>query len=236
MNWMIRRYLSVRTIALAELAGYAALCWVMLWTRFPDEDPAIAGALGATILMYPAASQWLGKRSWRECGLDTAAFWPALRFCLVAACILVPAILLASPGRGFQIYGDRFRLQVGTWSVPGSTALFVALYPVYAVAQQYIFLGFIYRRFEILLQGRATIAAALTIAAFVLSHLPNPILMAASLIGGAIFAGIFRRHRNFLPIAVLHALLGIASFNLLQRLTPSFAVGKSYSPSNESRR
>ncbi len=45
-------------------------------------------------------------------------------------------------------------------------------------------------------------------AMFAAAHLPNPLLMVVTLIGGAVAAVAYQRHRNLFFLALAHALIG----------------------------
>jgi hypothetical protein len=52
------------------------------------------------------------------------------------------------------------------------------------------------------------IASAVSGAIFAAMHFPNPVLVPATFLLGAVTAWLFARHRNILPLAVGHAVLG----------------------------
>ena len=45
---------------------------------------------------------------------------------------------------------------------------------------------------------------------FFLAHLPNPVLLIAAAIAGPLLCELFRRYRNIYPLAIAHALVGLA--------------------------
>jgi len=81
-------------------------------------------------------------------------------------------------------------------------------YAIWALEQQFILNSFFYRRFENLMGDniRALVATAVL---FSLVHIPNPVLVPATLLAGLFFVAAFRRFRNIYPLAVSHALLGL---------------------------
>jgi membrane protease YdiL (CAAX protease family) len=81
-------------------------------------------------------------------------------------------------------------------------------YAVWALEQQFILNSFFYKRFESLL-GDTTIAVVVTALLFSLMHIPNPVLVPATFVGGIFFVEVFRRWRNIYPIAVAHAMFGL---------------------------
>lgn len=81
-------------------------------------------------------------------------------------------------------------------------------YAIWALEQQFILNSFFYRRFENLMgnNGKALVTTAVL---FSLVHIPNPVLVPATLVGGLFFVAIFQRFRNIYPLAVAHALMGL---------------------------
>ena len=82
-------------------------------------------------------------------------------------------------------------------------------YSVWALAQQFILQSFFYRRVEVLF-GNGLKAALVTAALFSTAHIPNPLLVPVTLLGGLVSCELFRRHRNLYPLALAHALIGLA--------------------------
>lgn len=81
-------------------------------------------------------------------------------------------------------------------------------YAIWALEQQFILNSFFYRRFETLIgeNARALVATAVL---FSLVHIPNPVLVPATLVAGLFFVAAFQKFRNIYPLAVAHALLGL---------------------------
>jgi hypothetical protein len=124
---------------------------------------------------------------------------------MAGASIAIPAAFLVSSaliliawrtGTLKILYGDR----PVSWH-----AIF---YAIWALEQQFILNSFFYVRFEGLL-GDKTRALFVTALLFSLVHIPNPVLMPATFIGGLFFVELFRRFRNIYPLAVAHAMLGL---------------------------
>jgi membrane protease YdiL (CAAX protease family) len=124
---------------------------------------------------------------------------------MIGASVSIPIALAAA------FLGVLFAWQIGTLrGLFGSqTPLWHALlYAVWAFEQQFILNSFFYRRFEHLFGD--TIVSMLSAALlFSLVHLPNPVLVPATFIGGMFFISVFRRWRNIYPLAIAHAILGL---------------------------
>ena len=101
--------------------------------------------------------------------------------------------------------------QFGTLSVlygPRPVYWHSVFYAIWALEQQFILNSFFYKRFEVLL-GDTTVAVVITALLFSLVHIPNPVLVPATFLGGIFFVEIFRRWRNIYPIAIAHAMFGL---------------------------
>lgn len=85
----------------------------------------------------------------------------------------------------------------------------VIAYSIWALAQQFILQSVFYRRVEAL-AGNGLRAVAITAVIFAVAHIPNPLLVPVTLLGGAAACDLFRRHRNIYPLAVAHAGIGLA--------------------------
>ena len=73
------------------------------------------------------------------------------------------------------------------------------------------------------------VASAAAGAIFALMHLPNPVLVPATLVGGAAMAWLFSRNRNILPLALAQAIAGaIISWAFPQLWIHSMRVGPGY--------
>ena len=85
----------------------------------------------------------------------------------------------------------------------------VFAYSVWALGQQFLLQSFFYRRVEALL-GNGLRAAVVTATLFAAAHLPSPLLVPVTLAGGLASCELFRRHRNLYPLALAHAMIGLA--------------------------
>jgi len=100
-------------------------------------------------------------------------------------------------------------------------------YVIWAVGQQFLLLSFLYVRFEFVLGPRVAVLASAVL--FTLAHLPNVPLTAMTLVGGLFFAEMFRTYRSIFPLAIVHALVGIAiAYSFPDQLMHHMRVGLSY--------
>ena len=79
---------------------------------------------------------------------------------------------------------------------------------IWAFAQQFLAQSFFFLHFEYLLRSgrRAVVATALL---FSSAHIPNPILVPVTLVGGLILSELFRRNRTLYALAVAHAVVAL---------------------------
>jgi membrane protease YdiL (CAAX protease family) len=88
------------------------------------------------------------------------------------------------------------------------------LYAVWALQQEFVLESFFFVRMETLLGSKWAVPA--TALLFATAHIPNPVLVFTTLLGGVFFCEMFRRYRTILPLGLVHAMLGLivaASFS-----------------------
>lgn len=200
-----------RGASLAQITVAYALIEVALWTELPWKL-LWSGLAAAWILLCTL----LPRRSLRQAGLGRGGLAPSA-WVAAAGAALAALILLA----GWRA-GTLHHLYV-THPVRN-----VALYALWALAQQVIIQSFFFLRLEELL-GSAKPAVAATALLFAAAHIPNPVLVPLTLAGGLAFCELFRRYRNLYPLAAAHALLGLAlAISLPVSLQHNMRVGIGY--------
>jgi membrane protease YdiL (CAAX protease family) len=166
---------------------------------------------------------------------------------LVLACMAASFVAhretMASLGLGLR----EARAAISEWAVPlvaCAVALFLASllavhrldllidrglpYFVWCVLQQLLLQNMVYRRVRITF-GPVWTSYALTGCLFAAAHLPNPILVPATLFWGTVSAWLFERRRSIISIALLQTVLS----SMLLWMTPAslnhqFHVGPGY--------
>jgi membrane protease YdiL (CAAX protease family) len=99
-----------------------------------------------------------------------------------------------------------------TLHLPGGPLMFIATYAAYAIwafVQQFLLQCFFLARLRRILPN-ATFAAFVAAFIFAAAHLPNPILTPITLLWGFAACLLFLRYCNLYPLALAHAILGIA--------------------------
>jgi Type II CAAX prenyl endopeptidase Rce1-like len=80
-------------------------------------------------------------------------------------------------------------------------------YAIWALLQQFILQSFMYLRLESVVGSRRAVVTAAVL--FSVAHIPNPWLVALSLMGAFFFCEMFRRYRNIFSLGLVHAALGL---------------------------
>jgi membrane protease YdiL (CAAX protease family) len=163
-----------------------------LWTEgWPQRELSLLA--GVVIFALAGAD----RRSWRELGLTRSGGRTALKIVFAAAVLAVITLGAAGwSGTLHGLFGQR------------DPVLHALTYSAWAITQQFILQSFFFLRLESLLRSTrwAVIAAALL---FSFVHLPNPILMAATLAGGLLLCELFARIRSIWPLGIAHAAIGL---------------------------
>ncbi len=184
---------SQRFFLWAEVVIAFLLIESALWSTGPTQKIfSFVGMLA--ILGFTVAN----RSCLKELGLGRTGFWGAM--------VAVP-IAVAVAG-GFLVLGawaGTLRSLFGA----GSVYLHAFGYGIWSLEQEFILNSFFYVLLEKLLGNnhRTALCAALL---FSFAHMPNPILVPATLVGGLLFVEAFRRWRNIYPLGIAHALLGLS--------------------------
>ncbi len=104
----------------------------------------------------------------------------------------------------------------------------VVLSLVWAFAQQFLAQSFFFLHFEYLLRSgrRAVVATALL---FSSAHIPNPVLVPVTLVGGLILSELFRRNRTLYALAVAHAVVALClAISVPEAILHDMRVGIGY--------
>jgi membrane protease YdiL (CAAX protease family) len=103
----------------------------------------------------------------------------------------------------------------------------LSLLPVWALLQQYVMLGFTYRRLRQFLPAYQSIM--ITAGLFALVHAPNFSLMILTCLGGLIWSFVYERAPNLFASAISHVLLSAAVLvTVPEWILPSMTVGYRY--------
>lgn len=184
--------MSKRAAFLELLAAYGVI-EVTLWTPRPAQLYWWWASV-AVIAVFTA----LRRRPLDELGLGLQGLRPTLP--AIPAGVALAALILA-----LGYWNGSLQPLFG----PAHVYPHVLAYSLWALAQQFILQAFFYRRVEVL-AGNGFRAVAVTAGLFAAAHIPNPLLVPVTLTGGLATCELFRRYRNLYPLAVAHALVGLA--------------------------
>lgn len=167
-----------------------AIAWLIWYgARFPNW-------LGAVIPAYVIASFILRHDSPKKLGMRADNLIPATR----NAAIVFGSFSIALVAIGLALHAPLALLRSFSFN------RFFA-YMSFCLLQQVAFNSFLTNRLLSIFSRRwaATLTAGAIFAAL---HWPNPVLVPATLVGGAAMAWLFSLHRNILPLAAGQAVLG----------------------------
>lgn len=129
-----------------------------------------------------------------------------------ARVVLPLFILLAVPVTLYGILRHALTLE---WPGKKDVAYFLG-YFVWCMFQQYLAQGFFHHRLRGVVSSRH-LSSALVALMFGGAHIPNPVLMVVTTLGGFALSEVYARHPNLWPLALAHAVGG----SLTAALAPS---------------
>jgi hypothetical protein len=198
----LRKWLILGEVALIY-AAIVAYIWIIRY-KYPQS--------AWLILLWIVISQWviyrdrlptLGLR------LDNLRVAFAATFRLALPCI-AGLVLIALMRYVLGIYQG----------APGSMR-FPFFYFISAFVQQYTLQGFFHRRLMQVFSDQG-VQRFLVAVIFSTLHIPNPLLIGVTFIGGFYSAWLFTRYGNLIPLSLAHGMLGTA----LSRSLPGWLIHK----------
>jgi hypothetical protein len=185
--------LSSRARELLELGVGYGLILATIWTVNPAQR-----------VFYWVAFAWiaitsiLGRKEVETHGLGLRGLVPSLWIVGVAILIALGGIALARHLHTLHpLYGP-LPVFAHLWG-----------YVLWALMQQFILQIYVLTRF-LRLGLRRNPAIALATILFAAAHIPNPVLVALTLVWGAVSCALFLRYRNLYTLALAHGILGMA--------------------------
>lgn len=189
-----------RSLALWEIVSVITSCLIAEWVI-----TAVAGASNLLIIVpiifafgFMFRSHRLRGESLREIGFRLDNFGKAARLLILP--MVVESVILIGIGYFYSSI-DFFRWR-GGGAILGMPLLGIA----WGLVQQYALQGFINRRTQIV-WGPGLVSILIVAALFAGFHLPNPALMAATFVGGLVWAFVYQRAPNLFALAISHGLM-----------------------------
>jgi hypothetical protein len=174
---------------LLEITIVFSLIGVAVWTPPGHAQLFVSLLATACVVAFAVAGKWGPS----QLGLTqplTGAVSILVAGALACGAIVLVGILFRSVGPGYNVSLSR------SWQ-----------YAIWALEQEFILQSIFFVRLEeVVGSQRAMIVSAVL---FALVHVPSPILMLLSFVGGILFCELFRRWRNLYPLGVIHAGLGL---------------------------
>ena len=196
--------LSLAVATALEVALVFAGILAYIW-RWQQTYPLTWMALWAIIL----ASHVLHRDTLRDLGLGRTAFRTSAQW------VWPLAILLYLPMLLYGFLRHRLLLLHPNWY-----SLFLLLaYGGWCAFQQYLTQSYFHNRLMLIIRDRH-VRCTLVGIMFSATHIPNLILMVATLVAGIVFAEAFARHRNIWPLALVQAVGGL----LLAAVSPDALI------------
>jgi membrane protease YdiL (CAAX protease family) len=155
--------------------------------------------------LYLLVSIRRSERTWQDFGITKRNLRPAVQWCLgiVVSTLVLGVVATASSGR----------------SIPFSFWLLLAAYPIWGIAQQFLFQAVLHENL-LRLGMPAVITVPVTTVLFVLVHYPSVKLMYYTAVGGFVFTLLYWRYRNLLPLGVAHGLCAAIVYHLVLQRDP----------------
>jgi membrane protease YdiL (CAAX protease family) len=217
--------ISLRAVTALEILSVLSSVFITVWAIIPLLPgrrwiSAIPALLAIALMIN---SHRVRGESLREIGFTTRLFWPALR------ALAAPTLAACAAFTAIGYFANSFHRTSHFWAN-------VMIAPVWALIQQYVLQGFIYRRVRFLLagepdelngsEGRIRLAIFATAASFSLAHAPNLALMALTFAGGLIWSRVYDKAPNLFAIALSHAAISLMLMTSLPPwLLQSMSVG-----------
>ena len=185
------------------LVVYAAIL-LYIW-RWEADHPFLWLPLLAAVLF----SQWFYGDTLEAMGLAGREFRQCARMSLPVLAVVVLAAL---------VYAFISRDSAVRLASPHVWLTFTG-YFVWCSFQQYLTQSYFHRRLMRVMASPHLRSFAVGLL-FAGAHIPNPVLMAATFVGGFVFAEIFVRHPNIWPLAFVQAVAGF----LIGALSPPLII------------
>lgn len=194
---------SPAVTAIEILAVYSAIL-LYIW-RWQDTHPFIVIGLFIAVV----SSHWFYGDTPEQMGLTGKEFRPSARISF----LLFAVVILLAVAYALWNHDSASKLDsLHVW-------LSFVGYMIWCSFQQYLTQSYFHRRLMRIMHTPhlSSFAVALLFAG---AHIPNPILMVATFVGGFVFAEVFIRHPNIWPLAFVQASAGF----LIGGLSPPWII------------
>jgi len=191
-----------RRVALRDVGIVAGACALYVSLELLGVSKRWSFALNG-VLLIAFAAHLVVRRSdtWREFGFRADNLLSAgLPIVGITALVVVSVVLWArASGRSIPII---------------DIAILLALYPVWALVQQFVFQGVLHRRLMVVLHSRGG-QVVVTACAFAAVHLGNWRLVVLTFLAGVVWSILYRRWPNLWLLALSHAVLAAVVYPVM---------------------
>jgi membrane protease YdiL (CAAX protease family) len=197
---------------LLELCIGYALILIVIWTPRPWQRILYTAAA-----VFLIAVLWASLEGWKAMGLHRTNLARSLWVVSVALAMTSIALVIAGRLHTLQPFAGMLAFVKRYWG-----------YSLWAFAQQVLLQDFFFLRLLRLIP-KPTYAALAAAVIFSVAHLPNPILTVVTFVWGFAACLLFLHYRNLYPLALAHAIFGIAiAITLPGPVTRNMRVGLGY--------
>jgi membrane protease YdiL (CAAX protease family) len=187
--------------ALIELLIALSLVYGTIWVVYPLFNLPL---LVITVLIFALLFLYAAHRRGETCkaiGFRFDNFSEAIKWNLVF--IFVSIFILSA------LWPLYFPVNLAFYKEPRFWQRLLLGYPVWALVQQAIVLGFFFRRFREIFSPYHPLAIVASALFFASIHVPNIPLTIVCFVGGLVWAAIYHFRPNLFAIALSHAALGV---------------------------
>ncbi len=181
-------------------AGILLYIWRWQFT-YPRAWMALLAAVLASHVVHREGLHDLGL-TWRGLRAGASAIFP------LAVAVYIPCLLYGFANRTLILAAPSQR-----------TLVMFTTYGLWCLFQQYLAQSYIHNRLMCIVRSRH-LSSLLVGLMFGAAHIPNPILLVATSLGGFVLAEVFARHRNIWPLALAQMVGGF----LIAALSPAALI------------
>ncbi len=193
-----------RALAALEVLGVYAAILYFIW-RWEFTYPFA----WVPLFIFVVATHFLHRDTLRGLGLSTVELRPNAALILpLALAIFIPLVIFG------LVRGDFSAVKPG-WAVLAS----FGGYLLWCCFQQYLAQCFFHHRLMSVIRNRH-VSSALVGLMFGAAHIPNPVLIVATGLGGFLLSEVYARHPNIWPLALAQAVAGF----LIAAITPAALI------------